>query len=236
MARKERIILFSDMPCITAMKALSIEELAEKWSIAHTLAVMAWVAVVVLGVALLIRGHVGGGTYPATQILKVYAAENATFRYPANWTISNCEPGKPFIELPGTIKSDYKDKNYQLKIYGTTAYNCIKDRPDRLDLYPEELTASSNPCAPATSTEGERLGNGLYLQLQQDGDDVLAVQIKQNSCYAPSDTAVLAFAFTDPKPESGDAAAFGLPRVNKKAFLESPQYQDIKTLAESIRY
>src|SRR6185369_6089235 len=142
----------------------------------------------------------------------------------------------PFIELPGTIKTDYKHKDYQIKMYGTTAYNCIKDRPERLDLYPEEMTASSNPCAPATSTEGEQLSNGLYLQLQQEGDDVLAINVRQNSCYAPADTLVLGFGFTDPKPESADSSSFGVPRIKKEKLLESRQYKDIRTLAESIKY
>lgn len=216
------------------MKLLSLETLAERWTIAHTIAVVAWAAVVVLGLLLLVRNNVS--TYPAVSGLKVYAAENATFKYPENWTINNCEAGKPFMELPGTIKANTKDKRDQLKIYGTTAYNCIKDRPERLDLYPEEMTASSNPCAPSSSTEGERLSNGLYLQLQQEGSDVLAIQIKQNSCYAPADTVVLAFAFSNPKPDSGDMTDLGVPRVDKNKLLESRQYKDIRALAESIKY
>jgi len=213
---------------------LSIETLAERWSTAHTVAVMAWAAVIVLGLVFLLRGN--ASSYPVTDQLKVYAAENATFKYPANWTINNCESGKPFIELPGAIKTDYKRKGYELKMYGTTAYNCIKDRPERLDLYPEEMSASDNPCAPATSTEGERLSNGLYLQLHEEQGDVLAVHIKQNSCYAPVDTLVLGFGFVDPDPQPGGTLEFGTPRVDKETFLKSRQYQDIRALAESIKY
>jgi hypothetical protein len=213
---------------------VNLETLAEKWSIAHTIAVAAWAAVVVVGLVVFIRGH--ASTYPAVNRFKVYAAENATFQYPENWTVNNCESGKSFLELPGTIKSDYKDKGYQLKIYGTGAYNCIKDRPERLDLSPEDMTASTNPCTPASSTEGERLENGLYIQLEQEGTHVLAVHIKQNSCYVAADALVLAFAFTDPDPQPGDAVTFGLPGLDKEAFLKSRQYQDIKALAESIKY
>jgi hypothetical protein len=216
------------------MRVANLETLAERWTIAHTIAVAAWVAVVVLGLMLFVKTHVS--TYPAVKTLKVYAAENATFEYPSNWTVNNCVPGKSFMELPGTIKTDFKRKGYQLKMYGTTAFNCIKDRPERLDLYPEELAASNNPCAPATSTDGERLSNGLYLQLQQEGGSVLAVNIKQNSCYAPADTLVLGFGFTDPKPESGDSVSYGIPRVKKETFLASRQYLDIKAVAESIKY
>jgi hypothetical protein len=217
------------------VKLLDLAALAERWTIAHTFAVAAWVAVAVLGLLLLVRSNVS--TYPATNTLKVYAAENATFKYPENWTVNNCEADKPFIELPGTIKTDYKkDHNYQLKMYGTTAYNCIKDRPERLDLYPEEIAASSNPCAPASSTEGEQLDNGLYIQLQQEGNDVLAIHVKQNSCYAPADTLVMGFAFTDPDPKLGDSVEFGVPRVKKEKLLESRQYKDIRALAESIKY
>lgn len=167
---------------------------------------------------------------------KIYAAENATFRYPENWTINNCEPSKPFIELPGSIRSDYKRRGYELKIYGSSAFNCIKDRPERLDIYPENMTASATPCAPATSTEGERLSNGLYLQLREEAGDVLAIQIRQNKCYAPNDTLVLGFAFADPEPRDGDSFTHGLPRVDKDTLLKSPQYRDIKELAESIKY
>lgn len=217
------------------MKMLDIATLAERWTIAHTLAVAAWVAVAVLGLMVFVRSNVS--VYPATNHLKTYAAENATFRYPENWIIRNCESDKPFIELPGAIKSDYKDeRNYQLDVYGTTAYNCIKDRPERLDLYSEEIAASSNPCAPASSTEGEQLSNGLYLQLQEESGDVLAIHVRQNSCYAPADTLVLGFAFTDPNPEPGDTAKYGVPRISKEKLLESRQYQDIKAVAQSIKY
>lgn len=213
----------------------SLEELAEKWTPAHTIAVAAWVVVLVLGAVLLARNT--ASTYPATDERKIYAAENATFYYPANWTINPCIPDEPFIELPGTIKSNYKgERGYKLTVYGTGAYNCVKDRPERLDIYPEEIVASDQPCAPGTSTPGERLANGLYLQLQEQDGEVVSVYIKQNSCYAPADTVVLGFGFGDPKAGPGDTAEFGLPRVEKDDFLRSRQYQDIRALAESIRY
>jgi hypothetical protein len=217
------------------MKLFSLEEMAERWTFAHTIAVAAWVVVLVLGVLLFVRNTTGG--YPVTDKMMVYAAENATFTYPENWTINNCEPDEPFIELPGTIKTDYKgQKAYKLTIYGTGAFNCVRDRPERLDLYPEQIVASDNPCAPGTSTQGERLQNGLYLQLQEFDDEVTAVFIKQNTCYAPPDTAVLAFSFADPNSEPGDTAEYGRPSVPKESFLGSPQYKDIRALAESIRY
>ena len=217
------------------MKFPSLEELAERWTLAHTIAVAAWVIVVVLGIALLARQ--GETTYPQVAKRKTYAAENATFAYPANWTISNCEPDKPFIELPGYIAGDYKGgEAYHLTMYGTTAFNCVKDRPERLDLYPEQLVASETPCAPATSTPGERLDNGLYLYLQEDRGEVVAIHVRQNLCFAPADTVVLGFGFIDPIAEPTDAAEFGLPRVKKEDLLRSPQYQDIRELAASIRY
>lgn len=217
------------------MKFPSLEELAENWSLGHTAAVAAWAVVVVLGVMLIVRNNTS--TYPATDQLKVYAAENATFKYPANWTVNDCSSNKPFIELPGTIKSDYKDsKAYPLTIYGTGAYNCVRDRPERLDLSPEEIVASDNPCATATSTEGEKLENGLYLQLKEQEGELVAVYIKQNSCFAPADTVVLGFAFSDPKAEEGDVTMFGTPHVKTEDFVKSRQYQDIRTLAGSIRY
>lgn len=217
------------------MRLLTLEEVAERWTIAHTIAVVAWSAVIVLGIVLLIRSNIS--TYPSTGNLKVYAAENATFKYPANWTINTCKSDKSFIELPGTIKSNYKgEKAYKLAMYGTGAFNCVADRPERLDISSEEIVASSTPCAPGTSTDGERLENGLYLQLKEQAGDVLAVHIKQNSCFAPADTIVLGFAFTDPQAQAGDSVEFGLPGVSKDMFLASPQYRDIRTLAESIRY
>jgi hypothetical protein len=198
-------------------------------------AVVAWVVVVVLGVALLFKSHVS--TYPTIDRFRLYAAENATFTYPENWKINDCVPDHPFIELPGTIRSDYKrKKGYQLTIYGADTFNCIKGRPDRLDIYSEDIAASDSPCVPATSTRGEHLSNGLYLQLQEQGDRILAVQIKQNSCFAPADVVVLGFAFVDPKAKEGDAAQFGVASIKKTDFLASPQYRDIKALAESIRY
>jgi hypothetical protein len=218
------------------MKFSSLEDLAERWTFAHTLAVVAWVVVLVLGVAVLFKNH-QPATYPVVQDRKIYAAENATFKYPANWTLNNCDPNRPFIELPGTIRAEYKgSKSYQLTIYGADSFRCIKDRPERFDIYRETMTASDSPCALATSTRGELLSNGLYLQLQIQGDRVLAVQIRQNSCYAPADAVVLGFAFADPQAMEGDRTKWGLPSVRKEDFITSPQYRDIQALAESIKY
>lgn len=217
------------------MRLPSLEELAERWTLGHTVAVAAWVVVVVLGLTLLLRGE--GSTYPEASQLKVYAGENATFTYPANWTINTtCIPNKPFIELPGTIKTNYAESETQLTIHGTAAFNCVKGRPERFDIFPEDISADGTPCAPATSTRGERLSNGLYLQLQEEDDYVLAIAIRQNRCYAPTDTLVLGFGFTDVDPESIDIAEHGMPRVEKSVLLESPQYKDIRALAESIKY
>ncbi len=217
------------------MRLPSIEELAENWNLSHTIAVAAWTLVVVLGLAVFVRSNTP--TYPATGGLKVYAAENATFKYPDNWKVNDCSPEKPFMQLPGYIKSDYKGKKgYRLEIYGAVAFECVTGRPERLDLYSETIEASDEPCAPGTSTKGEKLKNGLYLQLQIMEEQVYAVHIKQNSCYAPSDTVVIGFAFTDPKEKEGDFAKYGAPWVDKEAFLKSRQYQDIKALAESIAY
>jgi hypothetical protein len=216
------------------MRALTIDEIAERWSLAHTIAVGAWVVVVVLGVVLLVRSH--KSTYPSTEARKTYAAENATFTYPANWTINNCVKDKQFMELPGTIKSDYKGGDAMLKMYGAVAYKCVKGRPERFDLYPEKMVASTDPCAPGTSTKGERLKNGLYLQVEQREEQAYAVHVKQNACYAPADTVVIGFAFIDPEASEEDWGKFGPPRMSQKEFLKSPQYRDIHALAESIRY
>lgn len=217
------------------MSLPTLEELAEKWTFAHTIAVVAWAAVMVLGILLLLQNT--RSTYPAETRVKVYAAENATFKLPINWKVnSDCDPNRPFIELPGTIESDYKKKGYELQIYGMGAFSCVKNRPERLDIYPEQMVASDNPCAPATSTEGKRLGNGLYLNLKEQGGKIVAVHIQQNVCYAPANTVVLGFSFVDPKAETDDMARLGPPRVKKEDFLKSPQYRDIKALAESIRY
>lgn len=213
----------------------TLEELAERWTLAHTIAVAAWAVALVLGLMLLVRST--AGTYPTTDDLQVYAAENATFMHPANWTINDCVAGRPFIELPGTFKADYKgQKAYPLAIYGTGAYNCIKGRPERFDIYPEDIIASDTPCATATSTKGEKLGNGLYLQLQEQEGELVAIYIKQNSCFAPADTAVIGFAFKDLQAEPGDADKYGPSRVSKDKFLASRQYKDIRALAESIHY
>lgn len=213
----------------------SIEDLAQKWSIAHTIAVSAWVVVLVLAVVLMSRHTVD--SYPTTEGRKIYAGENATFTYPENWTINSCHATKPFIELPGTIKVDYKGKKaYPLNIHGVTAFNCTKDRPEHFDIYSETIVASETPCSMATSTRGERLANGLYLQLQESEENVLAVTVRQNECFAPGGVAIIGFAFADPAAEQGDAAEFGMPQIKKDAFLASPQYRDIKALAESIRY
>ena len=217
------------------MKMPSLEEIAERWSLAHTIATAAWVVVLVLGLVLLARGS--RDPYPTTDKLKVYAAENATFRYPANWTINSCLSGRHFIELPGTIKTDFKGrKAYPFDMYGTSSYICIKGRPERLDIYPEVIVASDAPCAPVTSTQGEKLENGLYLQLEESEGEVLAINIKQNSCYAPYYTFVLSFGFTDPTVKPEDQGEVDSPRVKKETLLASKQYQDIRTLAESIRY
>lgn len=218
------------------MKTPSLEEIASRWTLAHTIAVAAWVLVLILGLVLFAR-HTSD-PYPATDKLKIYAGENATFTYPANWTLNNCVPGHEFIELPGTIKADYKGRQaYGLTVYGTGAYSCTKDRPERFDIYSETLTASDTPCAPATSaTRGKPLKNGLYLQLEEGEGQVSALYIRQNDCFAPYNTAVLTFAFADPHAQPGDQREHGPPRIKKDAFLASRQYQDIRTLAESIRY
>jgi hypothetical protein len=217
------------------MRFLSLEELAERWSIAHTIAVAAWAVAAVLGITLMIRNS--RPTYPDTDRLKTYAAENATFSYPENWTINKCSPDKSFIELPGTIKSSYKGHpGYRLKIYGDVVYKCIKDRPVHMDIYSEKIKASKKPCAIGTSTQGERLDNGLYLQLKVMDEQVYAIHIKQNSCFAPNNTVVIGFAFSDPEATADDEEEFGAPWVDKEDFLKTQQYQDIRSLAESIRY
>lgn len=217
------------------MRLFTLDELAERWTIAHTVAVAAWVVVLVLGLVLLFKND--ASTYPQTEELKVYAGENATFRYPANWIISSCEAGRPFIELPGDIRAEYKGQHdYPLALYGTGVYNCEPGRPERFDISSEQVAASDNPCAPATSTRGEMLANGLYLQLQEQGKKVFAVQIKQNSCFASPSTVVLGFAFADPKAGKEGNGDAGPPAVDKGVFLASPQYKDIKALAESIKY
>ena len=217
------------------MKTLSLEDIVDKWSLAHTLAALAWFVVLILGITLLARNS--RNPYPATNQLKIYAAENATFAYPANWTVNNCVPGHAFIELPGTMKTDFKGKKaYGLGLEGTGDYACIKNSPERLDLYSETISASDNPCAPASSTPGEKLDNGLYLQLGEQDGKVYGVSIHQNACFAPSGAAVLTFSFVDPQPKEGREGAIDTPYVSRKAFLASRQYKDIRALAQSIRY
>lgn len=214
------------------MKRLSLEKVVDRWSVAHTVALAAWAVVSVLGILLAAR-HTRD-SYPATDKSKIYAGENATFYYPENWTINNCEGDKHFIELPGTIKSTYKGRHaYPFTMYGMAAYECIKDRPQRFDIHPEEIVASEKPCSIATSTKGKRLDNGLYLQLAEDKDGVFGIVIRQNNCFAPPESSVLAFAFTDPAADTGLQT---IPRINKDVLLASRQYQDIKTLAEGIKY
>jgi len=214
---------------------VSLEELALRWRLAHTIALAAWVLVLILGIMLLAKGS--GNSYPKTDLLKVYAGENLTLTYPANWTINNCVADRQFIELPGTIGTDYKGRKADpLKVYGSVAYTCLKGRPERFDVFPETITASANPCSMETSTKGERLSNGLYLQLQEEGDYIVAIYIRQNACFAPMETYVLSFGFSDPDASIETAADYGLPRVKKDTLLLSPQFLDIKALAESIRY
>jgi len=220
-----------------AMKLPSLEEIASRWTVGHTIAAFAWVIALVLGIANMVQQP--HSSYPVAKSHKIYAGENATFAYPDNWTISGCVPGEPFIALPGTIPGIYKDKHsYPLSMYGITAFTCIKGRPERFDIHDETIVASENPCSVRTSTSGERLKNGLYLQLQQDGDDVLAVNIRQNKCFTQTDTSVLGFSFADPAATGANTSDDEVvtPRVKKDVFLASPQYRDIRALAESIRY
>src|SRR6266545_6090240 len=225
---------FASVIMLFAMKTSTLEHVANKWTFAHTVALAAWVVVLVLGLQLYWQ-HIRDA-YPATDKLKIYAAENATFMYPVNWQINQCGSGKPFIELPGTIKAKYKGRQaYQFTMYGTGSYACVKGAPERLDIYSETIAASDHPCVTATSPRGERLQNGLYIQLDESGDEVFGVSIRQNSCFVPGDMFVLRFAFTDPEAEPGDAEKYGSTRINKQDFLASRQYQDIQALAESIR-
>lgn len=215
------------------MKFLSLESIAEKWTVAHTIAVFAWIVVLILGLQLFWR-HVSG-SYPATSKLKIYAGENATFMYPENWTINNCVADRAFIELPGNIKADFKGKQaYRLTIEGASSYRCMENRPERFDIYSETIKASDNPCSQDFSTKGDRLNNGLFLQLLEEEGKVTSVQVKQNNCFAPADVSVLRFTFVDPTPEGGVATE--TPGVPTKDFLTSRQYKDIRALAESMRY
>lgn len=217
------------------MKFLTFEQLADRWTLAHTVALAAWVVALVLGAQLFFR-HVLSA-YPATTKMKIYAGENATFMYPENWIINGCGTAKAFIELPGTIKSEFKGRQaYAFILQGSGQYECITDRPERFDIYSEEIVASDHPCAIATSTPGERLQNGLYLQLDEQDDAVLRLHIRQNACFAPPSTSILSFTFVDTDQGSNDIAKHGQPRVKKDDLLASRQYRDIKTLAESIRY
>jgi hypothetical protein len=214
------------------MRLFSLESIAERWTVAHTIAAFAWVVVLVLGLQLFLR-HVGG-SYPATSKLKIYAGENATFMYPANWSISDCVADKPFIALPGTIKAHFKGKHaYPFTIEGEVSYRCMEGRPARLDIYSETLVASDHPCSTAMSTKGERLSNGLYLQLEERSGTVEAVNIQQNACFAPDGVHVLQFHFVDPEQKGLQTET---PAVGKAQLLASQQYKDIKALAASIRY
>ena len=214
------------------MKSFSLEAVAKHWTLAHTIAIFAWIIVLILGVQLLWR-HVSP-TYPGAGKLKIYAGENATFMYPENWTLNNCVADKPFIELPGSIKTNYKGKQaYKFTIEGSGSYRCIEGRPERFDIYSEKITASESPCSITLSTKGEKLKNGLYLQLQERNGEVQSLVIRQNECFAPADTIILRFSFADPRSEGVVEEPL---TVEKDSFLASPQYKDIKELAESIRY
>jgi hypothetical protein len=214
------------------MKLFSLEKIAERWTVAHTIATFAWIIVLILGMQLFWRQV--SGSYPATSKLKIYAGENATFMYPENWALNNCVADKPFIELPGSIKTDFKGrKAYKLGMEGKVSYRCMENRPERFDVYEEKLVASENPCSPLTSTEGELLKNGLYLQLFERDGKVEGVNIRQNMCYAPADVYVLQFYFVDPNQEGVETEK---PAVDKAQFLVSQQYKDIKALGESVRY
>lgn len=217
------------------MKMPSLEDVASRWTFGHTAAVVAWVVVVVLALVLFSR-H-ASDSYPATDRRKVYAGENVTFMYPENWIIGDCTAHRDFLELPGTIKANYKGRQaYAFVIRGGGSYTCIKDRPERFDIFPETIMASENPCIVAESTKGERLDNGLYLQLAEQDGEVFGLSIRQNSCFAPQDAYLLNFSFVDPEAEDNDISRYGPPRVKKDALLSSRQYQDIRTLAESFRY
>jgi hypothetical protein len=217
------------------MKLVLLESLVARWTLSHTVAAAAWAVVIVLGLALALRGV--EDPYPVTNNWKVYAGENATLRYPDNWQVRTCNPGHEFIELPGTIKTSYKgQKSYGLKIEGGGSYGCSNNKPERFDIYPETFVASDTPCIPATSTQGQRLENGLYLQLGEQDGEVFDIYIRQNRCFAPAEASVLHFVFVDPDARSGDATKYGMPRVKKDAFLQSSQYRDILALAASFRY
>ncbi len=216
------------------MRFPSLEDVAERWTVAHTVMVAAWVLVLVLGVALLARGT--RDPYPVTDQMKVYAGENATFTYPSNWTINGCGEGDAFMELPGTFKADYKGKKaYGLQLRGNTMYSCVKDRPERFDIYNETIVASDTPCAPALAAKGEHLSNGLYIQIDKWQGGIYGVSIHQNGCFAPSGTAVLAFIFADPN-DKATSGGYVTPELSDAAFKASRQYKDIRALAESFRY
>jgi hypothetical protein len=218
-----------------AMKMPSLEDIASRWTVGHTVAAFAWVVALALGIANVLQSP--RANYPTAKSHKIYAGENATFTYPDNWVISSCVPGEPLISLPGTIMGTYRGKDaYPLSMYGISAFSCVKGRPVRLDIHDETIVASENPCSIRNSTSGERLKNGLYLQLQQDGENILAVNIRQNKCFTQTDTSVLGFSFATPTANKDDGDDPATPRVKKDVFLASQQYRDIRAVAESIRY
>lgn len=201
------------------MKFISLETLAKKWTFAHTVAVAAWVLVGVLGLLLAVR-HLDS-SYPATAAARIYPAENATFTHPINWTLQPCVAGEPFLRLPGYLKTSYKGRQaYPLRIEADAAIECREGKPPRFALVGE-------PATQQCEEQGERLANGLLLRLNEQEDAVTDVQVRQACAPWP----LLTFFFVDPKGEAGDQ-----PEAKKASILGSRQYEDIRVLAESIRF
>lgn len=163
--------------------------------------------------------------YPKTNTWVTFRT-NVVFHHPENWKVGSCGVLRPFIELPGTLKGNYKgSENYDLVIRAYAA--CEGERA--ILNYTEIDSNSQTVCE-----KGERLSNGLVVGLNHySKHKIRGVLVYDSSCQDE----VISFVAHDAKHTiaSSDYDANGIPTVDQDTFIASPQYQDIKRFAESIR-
>jgi len=185
-------------------------------------------------IAILLMASSSNAHYPQDTKWLEYKGRIA-FTYPANWALNNCIDNKPFLELPGKLNGDFRTHDQRLKIYGSGSDLCRSDVSVKLNIgHPQD---ASQPCK---KPAGELLQNGLYLNLVDDTDypGYIWLVVVSPGCDEVNVPDVLSFSFEDPQVSSSGKNILmygGEPRVNKEQFQASPQYRDMKRMAESIR-
>lgn len=191
--------------------------------------------IVIVGMFLIIDSTT---RYKSAQNWKIYQVTNLSFRYPEEWQAVFCGSQREVMKLPKTISGYYDGhEKFPLEIGAYTGAG--------LDCNEGKLFIDSKPlCTPSIDIPRvetlKQLPNGLYIVLDKNlkGEGVKSIRIQMRSCTA---TTLFRFDF-QPAPHTQTSIRHELgyePQsasyISQNALITSPQYQDIKKFAESIK-